>query len=80
MMGFTLSHGMRFGSTAQPSVHFLRIFMTDGTRQTQFCREGTGILASRQKIKVIIRLQYLSGLLLKHKFHHYLSVRPDFPW
>lgn len=39
MMGFTLSHGMRFGSTAQPSVNFLRIFMTDGC-VLQFCREG----------------------------------------
>ena len=43
MMSFTLSHGMHFGSTAQPSVNFLRIFMTDGC-VLQFCREGMGIL------------------------------------
>lgn len=41
MMYFALSHGMRFGSTAQPSVNFLRIFMTDGC-VLQFCREGMG--------------------------------------
>ena len=62
MMYFALSHGMRFGSTAQPSVNFLRIFMTDGC-VLQFCREGMGILfAAEYKsdylITIFVRVAY----------------------
>ena len=62
MMSFTLSHGMRFGSMAQPSVNFLRIFMTDGC-VLQFCREGMGILfAAEYKsdylITIFVRVAY----------------------